>query len=775
MAAATSLALAAALVAASFVPAPAPAQSQVESLFGRSDDLARCTDVVVPAARSFSLRPAAPRGLRLATVRAQVKILEEAASTTLELELVNDGPQQAEAVLLLPVPEGAAVSNFGFDGPSPEPTARVLPREEARRLYDQIVARIRDPALLEFAGTNLVRSSVFPVAPGAKSRVRLTYDHLLPRDGARVDYLLPRSESLTHATPWEIEVEVRSHAGVATVYSPSHEIRVTRSSADCVRARVDEASRTNPGPFRLSFLRKEGDLAASLFAYPDPRIGGGYFLLVAAPPVQSERDKTPRPREVTLVIDRSGSMAGRKMDQARAAALQVLEGLADGEAFNLIDYSTSVAEFAPAPVVVTREQRLAARDYLASLRPSGGTNLYDALSEALRQPHDERLMPIVLFLTDGIPTVRTTSEAAIRELVERGNVHQRRIFTFGVGADVNAPLLDKIADLTRASTTYVLPDEDVEVKVGAVYRRLFGPLLSDLKVEVVGRDGEPDTRRVRDLVPAQLPDCFEGDSLVLLGQYRGDGPLDLRVHGRAAGVAKEFAFHFDLDRATTRNAFVPRLWATRRIAWLVEQVREMGAALPGANPGSGGVVTGDPRFRELSEEILRLSTEFGILTEYTSFLATDGTNLGNWRELTDACGENLNRKAVASRVGELAVAQGCNYNDRKGKDWQDYRNTYVDVQGGKLGRVEVARVQQLCDRTFFLRGERWVDARLIAPAQAGSNAPLEPDEVVEFGSPAHRALLDEFVRDGCAGLLSLSGEILLDHGGRRLLIRNRQP
>jgi hypothetical protein len=184
----------------------------------------------------------------------------------------------------------------------------------------------------------------------------------------------------------------------------------------------------------------------------------------------------------------------------------------------------------------------------------------------------------------------------------------------------------------------------------------------------------------------------------------------------------------------------------------------------------------DPRFRELTEEILRLSTEFGILTEYTSFLATDGVNLGDWRALSQACGDNLNRKAVASRVGEAAVAQGCNYNDRKGKGWQDYRNTYVDVQDGKLERVEVQRVQQLCDRTFFLRGERWVDARLVeAMAKAPSNRPLEADEVVEFGSAAHRALVDEFVRDGCAGLLSLSGEILLDHGGKRLLVRNRQP
>ncbi|HET6163420.1 MAG TPA: VIT and VWA domain-containing protein, partial [Planctomycetota bacterium] len=686
--------LASLVVSASAVPAPA--QSALPPLYASDADLARCTDFVVPGARSFPIWPAA-QGLSISQVRASVKILEETASTTLEVELVNRGNVQSEAVLLLPVPEDAAVSGFGFDGPAPEPTARILPRDEARRLYDSIVARIKDPALLEFAGTNLVRSSVFPIAPGAKQRVRLTYEHLLARDGARIDYVLPRSESLTHGAPWAIDVEVRSNGGVATVYSPSHELRVRRESRDFVRASVTAASATNPGAFRLSFLRNDGDLAASLFAYPDGRCGGGYFLLVAAPP-KPEADARPRPREVTLVIDRSGSMAGPKMDQARTAALQVVEGLSPADAFNVIDYSTTVAQFAAGPVAATREQQRAARRYLEEMRPSGGTNLYDALNEALRQPHDASRLPIVLFLTDGIPTVRTTSEAAIRELVEKGNPHQRRVFTFGVGSDVNAPLLDRIADVTRASTTYVLPGEDVEVKVGEVDRRLRGPLLSDLRVEVLGRDGEVDTRRVRDLVPAQIPDCFEGDSLVLLGRYVGEGPLDLRVTGASNGRTRDFRFHFELSRATTRNAFVPRLWATRRIAFLVDQVREMGATLSIAPPGRPSGVLNDPRFRELSEEILRLSTEFGVLTEYTSFLATDGADLGNWRELTKACGDNLNEKAVGRRVGDEAVAQGCNYNDRKGKGWQDYRNTYVDA---KLDRVEVADVQQVCDRTFF--------------------------------------------------------------------------
>jgi Ca-activated chloride channel family protein len=164
---------------------------------------------------------------------------------------------------------------------------------------------------------------------------------------------------------------------------------------------------------------------------------------------------------------------------------------------------------------------LAAREYLKSLRPSGGTNLHDALVESLRQaPAGEGFLPIVLFLTDGLPTVGRTAENVITAAVEQGNPHQRRIFAFGVGADVNVPLLDRIADLTRASTAYVLPGEDVEVTVAAVFERLYGPVFASPSLAVVDTQGLPTTR-IHDLAPALLPDLFEGEPLILLGKYHG--------------------------------------------------------------------------------------------------------------------------------------------------------------------------------------------------------------------------------------------------------------
>ena len=717
---------------------------------------------VVPQARAFHVHPVR-EPVQITSVHARVRILETTASTTLEIALHNPAAIAQEAVLLLPVPDGAAVGQLLFDGPAPEATAKLLRKDEARALYSKIVAQLRDPALLEFAGMAAVRTSVFPVPANGRQRVQLTYEHVCDADADRCDYVLPRSESLEQRAPWTVEVELRSTHGIATVYSPSHEVRTERRSPQLVAVQLSGAGRLQPGSFRLSWLRQGGDLAASLIAYPDPKTGGGWFLLLAGLPAAAPDARTGLKREITLVLDRSGSMAGKKWEQARAAALQVLEGLRPGEAFQVIDYSTAVASFAPAPVRKDEGTMAQVRGYVRGLAANGGTNIHDALVEALRPAPIAGTLPIVLFLTDGLPTVGTTSEIAIRELVEKGNPHRRSVFTFGVGADVNAPLLDCVAEASRATSTYVLPEEDVEVKVGSVFQKLYGPALTDPRLDVIGADGAADTRRVADLHPARLPDLFEGDQLVLLGRYRGEEPLRLKLAGSWLGEPREFSFRFTLRNATTRNAFVPRLWAARRIAYLADQVRQQGAARGPSAAGHDPFA--DPQLRELRDEIVRLSTEFGVLSEYTAFLATEGTDLGDRRALVLACGAQLDERAMQQRSGLGGLNQGLNLNAGKAQSQLNVYNAWVDQN---LQRVETTSVQQVCDRAFYRRGDRWLDGRLVG------NGEPRTDEVIPLGSEAHRAVVEELVREGRAGVLSLPGQVVTEVGGRNVVIDNRE-
>lgn len=728
----------------------------------------RISHVVMPQVRGFALRGEADP-IEVEAVNARVEIVGQVATTNLEVIVTNPHSRIAEAVLLLPVPEGAVVDRFVFEGPADEPTARLLPKEEARATYDAIVARIKDPALLEFAGCRLIRSSVFPVPAGGTQRIRVGYHHLLEADGARVDYQLPRSESLTNRVPWNITVEVRASAPISMVYSPSHELDTRQRSPQRIVVQAKKPTGiTDPGPFLLSYLLEREGVTASIMACPDPDTvesgGGGYFLLMAGLPASIDDVEGEIKREVILVLDRSGSMGSGKLEQAKTAALQILEGLTPGEAFNILDYSDQVNRFAPGPVIKNETTIAEARRYLRGIHSQGGTNIHDALALALAQEHDETMLGMVLFLTDGLPTVGNTSEVAIREMAEKVNGHERRLFTLGVGLDVNVPLLDNLAETSRATSTYVLPGEDVEVKVGEVFEDLYGPVLADLELEVLDAEGETTTRMVRDMLPSTLPDLFEGDQLVLLGRYLEAAPVRFRLRGNFLGTTRAFTFRSDFARANSRNALVPRLWASRKIAYLIDEIRQAGAEAPVVASFMNSTPPVDPRQKELSDEILRLSARFGVLSEYTAFLALEGTDLEDWGSNGSTAIANLNRRAVQSRTGIGALNQNANISAQKAFS-NNPNNVFFDENN--IIVPPLLSVQQVYDRAFFQRGNRWIDSRLIE-----ETAESEPTETIDFGSEAHRALVDRLAAEGRSGMISLDGEILVEIDGRAVLVRN---
>jgi Ca-activated chloride channel family protein len=272
--------------------------------------------------------------------------------------------------MILPVPQGAVLTRFDFAGLGTEPSAQLLPRDEARKIYDEIVRRYRDPALMQFVGLNLIRTSVFPVEAGGDQEIRFTYEHMLTAVGNRVDYELPRSEMLSYDLPWDISVNVKSNTAISTVYSPSHSLAVTRHGENLVCTEVEQSSKRDPGSFRLSYMRAGDGVTASMFAYPDPSIGGGYFLVVAGLPAKLPTEHKIA-REVTLVIDRSGSMNGDKWKQAKAAALQIIAGLEANEAFNLIAYNGAVDKLFKQPTLHSDDTEQSARDFLDRMRPAG--------------------------------------------------------------------------------------------------------------------------------------------------------------------------------------------------------------------------------------------------------------------------------------------------------------------------------------------------------------------------------------------------------------------
>lgn len=720
-----------------------------------AQDLDQADHVLIPQSRVFAYTAEQQGAIRVYEVNADIILVESAAVTTLTIRIENMTSIRQEAELLLPVPPGAAVSGFAYDGPGPMTSAQVLPIEEAQRIYNGLVAKIRDPALAEFVGYNLVRTSIFPVEARARQVVVITYEHICSVQNNRVDYMLPRTESLQYQIPWTIKADIRSAQAISTVYSPSHVVYAYRVSDFEISVMIESEAKFTPGPFQMSYIIQADDIAASVLAYPDRMGNGGYFLLLAGVPEVNAppEDGNGIQRELTLVIDKSGSMSGNKITQAKDAALQVIEGLDLGEAFNVILYDNSLQMLSREPLIKTAQTTLQAYDYVGAVRAGGGTNLYGALELALAAEPSADMLAIVLFLTDGLPTAGNTNEVDIRNLVTTGNPYERRVFTFGVGFDVNAQLLDALAEQSRARATFVLPDESVETKVAEVFGTLAGPVLADPQLFILDTQGQEAVGRTLDVLPTVLKDLFAGDRLVVLGRYLGGDELVFELTGNYLGEPRSFQFGFDPNQADMRNGFVPRLWASRKIAEMITQIQVLGAD-PILNED-------DPRIAELTTSIIALSTEFGIITEYTAFLALEGTELSNAADLLGQTAGNLARGAGA-RSGSESVSQSMNNAMQRSQDVLNRDSSYLN---SSMERTRIVNAQQANDLTFFFKDGWWIDSRL-----ADIQDQIQPDRTVVFGTDAFLDVALNLALENRQGALAFAQDIVMLVGDEIVLI-----
>ncbi|UCG58585.1 MAG: VWA domain-containing protein [Phycisphaerales bacterium] len=712
-------------------------------------------NLIVPQSRSYNFWPQQEGPVHVTGVEAKIIIWDEMASTRLDIEMLNTTDRIQMGLMMIPTPDASVVWDVRYGGDDWDMEAQILRKEEAERIFNALVAAVRDPALVELAGQDLLVTRLFPIEPGAGRKISIAYAHMLEFEGGRVDYHLPRTESLQYDVPWKINATIHSAQPISTVYSPSHHVTVGRVSEKEVVVELKEGAELAPGPFQLSFLRQDDGVSGSVFAYPDEDGSGGYFLLLAGLPAELPSDVEPMKRELTLVLDRSGSMGVTKMDQAKDVTQQIISALEPEEAFNIVTYNSSVSFFSTEPVIKDVFSEAAAWEYVEAVRSGGGTNLHEALRLSLTQEPMAGMLPIVLFLTDGRPTSGITSEVAIRELVTSSNPYDRRVFTFGVGLDVNAALLQGLAELSRARAEFVLPTEDVEEKVGKVFKGLKGPVLSNGMLQVLTADGSEAIGRTWDIAPATLPDLYDGDKLVFLGRYIGDEPLVFKVSGTYLGQDRTFEFAFDPADADLRHTFVPRLWASRKIAEMIYEIRQLGAD-PSLSPD-------DPRLLEVTDTVVSLSIEYGILTEYTAFLADETTDLADPDQTGDTAGDTIYDRGVRARSGGGGVNQSINLREQRNQEVLNRDNSYVDQY---MQTVRVTNVQQVSDLAFYFRDEMWVDSRLVSDD-------LELDTVtrIDFGSVAFMQLVKELTSRGRQGVLSFGNDVLLQVGGEPLLVR----
>lgn len=671
--------------------------------------------------------------------RVTVEIEDQIAQTTVDMQFTNNGNGLAEGTFAFPIPANATVDRLtmfingeGFEG-------KILSATEARGIYDEIVRQYRDPALLEYIGTQAIQANVFPIPPGESRRIVIAYSQVLEVDNGLFNYVYAMDGERS-AKQTSISVDVVSDDPISTIYSPSHNIAINRASDTSNAFRVGYEGRQYESmeDFSLFYTLATDTINVNLLTYRESASEDGFFMLLVQPPVKVDEDAITA-KDIILVVDQSGSMDGVKWDQARDAAAYVLENLNPQDRFNVVVFSTGFRLFSDK--LESADVAPEAVDWVRGLYAEGGTDINAALVAALDMV--EERPATILFMTDGEPTEGVVELEDILANLGDASKPNARIFSFGVGDDVNTFLLDEIVGEFRGTGTYVRPDQRIDESVAALYNKVNAPVLTDVSLDFGGINAEL-------LYPQEISDLFAGEQLTLVGRYRdGAENVNITLTGEVRGESQTFVYD-DLsfrDRAGG-EAFIARLWATRRIADLLNTIR-----LRGEN-------------RELVDSIVSLSVRYGIITPYTSFLIEEDdilTQQGRDRAMDDAeerfdsLGEaasgasavdtsvdldNMQRAAAPLAAlptgtfapqSTLGAGGAGTTNANEPTTTEELENSGDDGTG--FGYNQINPIKTVGDKTFILLDEVWTDTTFEPDT-------METTEVV-FLSDEYFDLLDE--------------------------------
>ncbi len=682
--------------------------------------------LAVPAHADGIILPDDPArgGLQVVTHDVEVTAHDGLVTTHVDQVFRNPNSYAIEGRYLFPVPTGAAVASFAMwvDGQVLE--ARLLDADEARDLYEDYVRRAVDPALLEYVGRDTLSARIFPIPAGGERRIEAVYSELLTAESGLYRYRYPLDTERFSVRPLErarVAVDLSTSEPLAAIYSPTHEIDVARSDPKSATVLYEAHDARPAQDFVLYYAASPSPLGMSLLTYRAPG-NDGFFLLVVTPPEPGEVPAMPK--DLVLVVDRSGSMNGEKMEQARRALQYIVQNLNPDDRFAVLSFSDATAALCPSLTPATPEAVAEACAWIDGLRASGGTNIDLVLTQALGTFGDSDRPRFVVFLTDGEPTVGETDPVRIAMHASVANKTETRLFTFGVGYDVNAALLDQLALENHGTTTYVAPGEDLDLALSSFYRKIASPVLSDVSITIEGV-------ATYDAFPHELPDLFGGTQLLLLGRYQGSGDARVTASGQREDGSMAYEFVATFSTAATGEASLPRLWAGRAIAHLLDQIRLYGKS------------------DELVGGVIALSREYGIITPYTSFLVEEG-------DLSAEAAADAVVRAAAPTSGASAVQAA---------------SSLKSLAEGEVTPAPVESVRVVEDRAYFLEDGVWTDSLFSGEATidiaAYSDAYFDLARLLPWIAP-HLALGDRlvvrvddvYVRIAEEGQETLTGDLL---------------
>lgn len=688
-------------------------------------------------------RPTPEQSYKIKELEVNVNLQDQIAKIQVSQSFVNTGSRQMEVSFIFPLPYDGAVDRMTFMLDGKEVDAKLMTAADARRIYEGYVRRNQDPALLEWIGTGMFKTSVFPVPPGATRKVTLKFSQICRQHAGLTELTFPLSTAKYTAEPVEqvkIQVNVQSQAKIKNVYSPSHAIDIKRPTDNNAVVSYTGNKEIPTADFRLLYDVGDKALGANVISYKPTESDDGYFLLLVSPEIKRSQDK-PLTKTVVFVVDRSGSMSGKKIEQAKGALRFVLNNLREGDLFNIVAYDSNVESFRPELQKFNDESRTAALGFVEGLYAGGSTNIDGALNTAFAQLQDDSRTNYIVFLTDGLPTAGERNEAKIADNAKQRNKVHARVFSFGVGYDVNSRLLDKLSRLCFGQSQYVRPSEDIETHVSQLYARIGAPAMKDISITVDAEDFPADRGSlVNRIYPRDAYDLFAGDQLVLVGRYKKGGAAKITIKGTVDGTKHELHFPVQLTNKSHDEtfAFAEKLWAMRRVGEIIDEID-----LQGKN-------------QELINELVALATRHGLVTPYTSFLADENTNVHDLASNSARAGvalESLKEaegvsgfvqrdiKAQLQRAANPAPAAGFG-----GAGLAESRSAGGSVDALRYRRlnddtpIAVTNVRQIGGKTFYLRDKKWVDSTITAEQE-------KKVQQVKRYSPEYFELISKFGKE----------------------------
>lgn len=536
--------------------------------------------------------------LAIKSQRVNIRIKDGTATASVEQIFKNSVDRDLEAIYVFPLPENASIADFAMYINGKRVSGELVEKGKARQIYEDIVRRMKDPGLLEHLGGNLFRVSVYPVPRNGEQRIEISYSQTLDFEAGLYKYVYPLKTTDRASSTLEdftVKAEISSAIPIKNIYSPSHQVGISRKGENRAVIGFEQDKALLDKDFVLYYGVSKKDFGINLITHAENG-KDGYFMMMLAPTVAPRGDQIVH-RDVSFVFDTSGSMMGEKIKQTKEALKYCIRKLNKEDRFNIVRFSTDVDVLNDGFLEVNDKNLNKAGEFIDAVEARGGTAIDQALETALKSAGKGERPHIVVFLTDGKPTIGETDPKAILGNVKK-SVRSARIFVFGVGEDLNAHLLDSISTDNGGVSQYVAVNEDIEVKVSSFADKINLPVLARPKVQI-------DKLEARMMHPQTLSDLFAGDQIAIFGRYSVSGDYAIRLTGEINGKKQEFVYEGTFPKENPDNDFIPRLWATRRVGYLLDEIRLHGEE------------------RELKDEVVKLGKEYGIMTPYTSYLVLD--------------------------------------------------------------------------------------------------------------------------------------------------------